>query len=464
MFPRLRVDRSFMTGGWALTTLEEYFLLEDRPSYPWSFFLRLGFRGEADRQAVELAFARAVARHPLLRAIACQQPGGWRWLVRDETQAAVHWNTNAIDGQDFTATYLDVTKEIGVRLYVDVKTDSSQLIFQFHHACCDARGALGLIDDWLVEYARATGVQQQIPPLPDVDPDVLEQRGHFKANNRQTASTWTVLVAGVKRAYRFLRQQPAPLLDFEPAGNSEATPSDFPAVRTFHFEPMITDQLRQVAKSEGGTLNDLLCRDLLMALCRFRDEVRSSSSNAWLRLAVATDLRTADQQPMPATNQSSMVFVTRCENECRVAEPLFQGIHRELQQVKDWGLGRTFLRSLQIGQRLPGGLARRVRQKKCGATAALTNVGQVLRDSRVPCVGDNLVAGNLQLETVDFLAPIRPLTAASFSVCTYAGCLSICLQYDRRALNEPAADQLMETYRDQLRSHLEETIDRRPAT
>jgi hypothetical protein len=73
--------------------------------------------------------------------------------------------------------------------------------------------------------------------------------------------------------------------------------------------------------------------------------------------------------------------------------------------VKDWGLGRTFLRSLQIGQRLPGGLARRVGQKKCGATAALTNVGEVLRDSQLPRVGDKLIAGNLQLQTVDFPGP-----------------------------------------------------------
>jgi hypothetical protein len=148
-----------------------------------------------------------------------------------------------------------------------------------------ARGALGLIADWLVEYARITDVQQQIPPLPDVDLGLLEQRGQFKANNRQAASTWTVMVAGVQRAYRFLRQQPSPLLDFEPAGNLEATPGDFPAVRTLHFEPLITDQLRQAARRAGGTLNDLLCRDLLMALCRFREEVRSFSSNGWLRLA-----------------------------------------------------------------------------------------------------------------------------------------------------------------------------------
>jgi hypothetical protein len=464
MSPRLRVDRSFMTRDWSLTTLEEYFLQEDRAAYPWSFFLRLGLRGEADRQAVELALARAVAGHPLLRSIAFQRSGGWCWQMRDDAQATVHWNTNDNVGQDFTAQYLDVTKEIGVRLYVDVAIDRSQLVFQFHHACCDARGAFGLVADWLVEYARATDVQQPTLPPPDYDLSLLDRRGHFKANNRRAASTWTVLLAGIQRAYRFLRQQPSPLLDFEPAGDGEATPTGFPAVRTFHFEPMITDQLRQVAKRLGGTLNDLLCRDLLMALCRFREDVRSFSSNAWLRLAVPTDLRTADQPPMPATNRSSMVFITRCENECRDAEPLFQGIHCELQQVKDWGLGRTFLRSLQIGQRLPGGLARRVRQKKCGATAALTNVGEVLRDSPLPRVGEQLLAGNLQLETADFLAPIRPLTGASFSVCTYAGRLSICLQYDRRALNEPAADQLMETYREQLRSHLEGTSDRRPAT
>jgi hypothetical protein len=43
--------------------------------------------------------------------------------VREEVQPAVDWNTNVIDGQDFTAKYLDVTKEIGVRLYVDAKND-----------------------------------------------------------------------------------------------------------------------------------------------------------------------------------------------------------------------------------------------------------------------------------------------------------------------------------------------------
>ncbi len=449
-----------MTGEWALTTLEEYFLLEDRPSYPWSFFLRLGFRGQANRSTTEQALARAVVRHPLLHAIVRQRSRGWSWLVQEDAQPGVVWNTNEIDTQGFTAKYLDITKEIGVRLYVDAKPDRSQMVFQFHHACCDGRGACSLVDDWLVEYASATGAQRDNSAPRDDDLGLLRQRGHFKANNRRTASTWTVLIAGARRAWRFLRQKPSPLLDFEPAGNTEATPPNFPAVRNLRFQPSMTDQLRQVAKSQGGTLNDLLCRDLLMALCRFRDEVRSISSDAWLRLAVPTDLRTADQQPMPATNQSSMVFVTRREHECRDAGPLFQGIHRELQQVKDWGLGRTFLRSLQISQRLPGGLASRVRQKKCGATAALTNVGQVFRDSRLPRVGDELMAGNLQLETTDFVAPIRPLTCASFAACTYAGRLSICLQYDRLALSEAAADQLMEIYRKQLYSNLKESSDR----
>ena len=77
----------------------------------------------------------------------------------------------------------------------------------------------------------------------------------------------------------------------------------------------------------------------------------------------------------------------------------------------------------------------------------------------LPRVGDEVIAGNLQLEATDVVAPIRPLTCASFAACTYAGCLSICLQYDRLALNETAADQLMETYREQLCSHLERSSE-----
>jgi hypothetical protein len=154
------------------------------------------------------------------------------------------------------------------------------------------------------------------------------------------------------------------------------------------------------------------------------------------------------------SGSQSLVFVTRRASVCRAADALLQSIHRELQQVKAGGLARTFLRSLEIRKRLPGGLARSVRNGKCGATAAMTNVGETLGMSRLPRREGRLIAGNLLLDSADFLAPIRPLTCASFSACTYAGRLSISLQYDPQALSEHAADQLFGIFLGRLQGSL----------
>jgi hypothetical protein len=83
-----------MTDGRPLTPLEEYFLLEDRPAYPWSFFVRLGLAGCADRQAAEKALRHCVAWHPLLSSIARQQrDGSWIWQRIENPQPAVRWTT-----------------------------------------------------------------------------------------------------------------------------------------------------------------------------------------------------------------------------------------------------------------------------------------------------------------------------------------------------------------------------------
>jgi NRPS condensation-like uncharacterized protein len=256
------------------------------------------------------------------------------------------------------------------------------------------------------------------------------------------------------RAYRFLRQTPVPLLEYQPARDQDPAPACFPAARSFQFDAPTTAELCAAAKRQGATVNDLLCRDLLLVLSDFHRELRPQQPDAWLRLAVPVDLRTQAQEQLSAANQASMVFVTRRARVCRDADALLQSIHRELQQVKTGGLARTFLRSLEIRRRLPGGLARSVRNGKCGATAAMTNVGETLGNSRLPQHDGKLVAGNLTLDTADFLAPIRPLTCASFSACTYAGRLSISLQYDPLALTENTADRLFETFLGQLRTSL----------
>ncbi|NLF70906.1 MAG: hypothetical protein GX575_17885 [Candidatus Anammoximicrobium sp.] len=438
-----------------LTALEEYFLLEDRPAYPWSFFVRLVCTGRADRQAVETALRHSVVRHPLLSSVVQQQgDGSWVWQRVEQPQPAVVWSEGTGSETFAPATRQDISAEIGVRLHAAAGSDGTQLVFQFHHACCDARGAFTWIEDWLAEYARATGAGRELGLPREYDPDLLDRRGRPELKARHLRGAVAAHWAGLLRAYRFLRQSPVPLLDYEPGRDDEPAPAGFPAAKNFRFDAATTAQLRTAAKRRQATLNDLLCCDLLLVLRDFQQGAPPPRPDGWLRLAVPVDLRTQAQENMSAANQASMVFVTRRASVCTDAAGLLQSIHRELQQVKDLGLAHTFLRSLQIRQRLPGGLARSVRKTKCGSTAALTNVGETLENCPLPRLEGKLVAGNLVLDAADFLAPIRPLTCASVAACTCAGQLSVSLQYDPRALSGTAADRLFEAFLGQLRNDL----------
>ena len=443
-----------MADGLPLTPLEEYFFLEDRQAYPWSFFVRLDFSGRADRQAAETALGNCAVRHPLLSSVVQRhEDRQLTWRRVEGSAPAVRWITGTPGKAYAPATRLDVSQEIGVRLHATVGQEGAQMIFQFNHACCDGRGAFTLVEDWLVEYARATGDLPDHGMTRTYDAGLLERRGRLGPDPRRPLVRFRAQLAGLARAYRFLARSPAPLVDYQPAHDDDPTPEGFPAARSHRFDEATTAEIRSAARCRGVTVNDLLCRDVLLAIHGFQREVRERQPDVWLRLVVPVDLRTQSQQNMSAANLVSLVFLTRRAGACKDPAALLQSIHREMHQVKSWGLAHTFLRSLRIRKRLPGGLPHAVRSGKCQATAALTNVGETLATCLLPRKGGRLVAGNLLLDAADVLAPIRPRTCASFAVCTYAGRLSVTLQYDPRGLSETAADRLIDTFLRQVRSN-----------
>lgn len=444
-----------MPERFPLTALEEYFLLEDRQSYPWSFFIRLDFAGRADRQATEASLGHCAAGHPLLSSVVRRcEDGQLTWRRVEAASPAVRWTTGSREKPFGPATRLDVAEEIGVRLDVTVGQEATQLVFQFNHACCDARGAFTFVEDWLVEYARSMGGGPDPRTTRTYDSGLLARRGQSVRAVGGPLGRLVARWAGLVRACRFLGHTPVPLLEHQPARDDDSTPAGFPSARNHRFDRATTSEIRSCARGRGVTVNDLLCCDLFLAVYDFRRELRQPQPDAWLRLVVPVDLRTQAQQNMSAANLASLVFLTRRARACNDSANLLQSIHREMHRVKAWGLARTFVQSLRIRKHLPGGLPRAVRGRTCGATAALTNLGETLVSSPLPRDAGRVVAGNLVLDAADVLAPIRPLTCASFASCTYAGRLSISLQYDPRGLSESAADRLFDTFLCHVRSEL----------
>ena len=436
----------------SLTPLEEYFFHEDRQSYPWSFFVRLDFAGRAHRQAAEKSLGNCMGRHPLLSSVVRREDGALVWQPVDRAMPVVRWTAAHAEAAYQPVARLDIKEEIGVRVHFAVGEENTRLIFQFHHASCDARGAAAFIGDWLAEYGWAMGDGADYGTPRTYDPALLRAR-HDCLGPAVTKATDVprARCAGLLRAGRFLMTHaPAPLVDYRPARDDDATPCGYPAARSYRFHEAASAEIRSAAKRRGATVNDLLCCGLFLAIQAFRREM-GQRPGAWLRLAVPVDLRTETHRRMSAANLTSLVFLARHADGCNDPAALLQGIHEEMHQVKTWRLARTFLRGLQIRRHLPGGLARGVHDGRCQATATMTNVGEIFAGSRLPRKDGRLVAGNLVLDSADFLAPVRPLTCATFSACTYAGCLTLNLHYDPHGLSEASAIRLLDTLVEQVR-------------
>jgi hypothetical protein len=96
-------------------------------------------------------------------------------------------------------------------------------------------------------------------------------------------------------------------------------------------------------------------------------------------------------------------------------------------------------------RRVPGLLSLLLRTKSCFGSVILAYVGDVRRlfSGRLPQHHGQWVAGNVTIERIDGVAPLRPNTRAAMSIGTYAGEMIINLRTDQAALSKAdAADFL----------------------
>ena len=149
---------------------------------------------------------------------------------------------------------------------------------------------------------------------------------------------------------------------------------------------------------------------------------------------------------MPAADVVSSVFLDRRGPDFADADRLLQSIHEEMDLIKRLQLGFTFIFSTAICRRLPGGLEKRVRADKCTISCIFTNLGNPLAHVPLPRRNRCIVAGNVTLEDIDSVAPVRPYSCVTVAVGLYAHKLSITLHYDPRPLSQEQAADLLDAY------------------
>lgn len=435
-----RAETSNPQADLPLVTMEEYFLWEDRPGYPWSCFIPLRFHGRLQANLLDEALRTVLPRHPLLRSKIEQRGKRFFWGLDESAMPEIQWTEGVPGGNDLPpATHLDLRAEIGLRLLILHDENNCDLVVQFHHACCDGKGIFVFIEDLLIAYANANG---QSLSLPKLDAERLQSRGKFELTVGRFIKMLPQQWVGLKGARQFLSRKPVPVLPHELADWEVSPQQPYPTIVRHVFTVEQTLNWRESAKERGATSNDLLACYFFLAMHELRQQ-RELPSNEWLRMLVPMSLRSKNDRNLPAANIVSSIFLDRTGEACEDADSLLLSIHDEMNIIKDNRLGLTFVLSLMVARKMPGGLRKAARKKACQISCVFTNLGRVLTKGRLPKEDGKIDLGHAQLVGVDVLAPVRPYGCVTLAANIYAGQLTLTLHYDARAITTTTAEELM---------------------
>ena len=447
------VDRPFESVfPLPLTPIEAFMAIDARPGYSWAVDMELRFRGCVDRGAFERALAVAVERNPLFT---CRIDGGARgpyaWVPTD-AKPSIAWLAESEDLGERYDAYVDLTAEPGLCVFVRQGEDRSRVLLHYHHACCDGIGGFSFVEDLLAAYAAAVGGEAIVAPRGLV-PSRLVTRAQasvpYRTPWQQVGDSFVGLWEGLKLLFGRPQTIAAPTTR-EPDARAMGQQ---PAFISVTCSAEVKAGLRRVADEAGATTNDVLLRDLFLVLKRWNELHGGTGRRGPLRILMPQNLREPADAAAPAANIMSFAFLTRRARACERPEALLASIRDETVRIKRDKLSLYFLLTIG-GVMLAGALPRVVKRKTCFSTAVLSNFSYPTRRfaTRFPRAGEHVVAGNLTLESIAVVPPLRPRTHAAFGVISTADSLSITCKWDSHVLARGDAQRLLHDYHAQLQA------------
>jgi len=445
-----------------LSPIDEFFRADDRPEYPMAFTSHLTFSGEIDRTAFLAAADVALKRHPLLQALTKAGKGGRLcWVAANDVRPRIQWGRF---GDPFTfedTEQIDLTREVGLRLWVFTSNDRSEILLQFHHACCDGTGAYRFIGDLLAEYGLRTAFENP-PVIESCDVRLLKDRRRKMTNEVRHSSRFAMIQQALLYGLSTFVRKIAPLssLQSDGTGNVEETidsrrTHEYPGIVTCVFDRSQYTSLRAAASAEGAMFNDLLLTEMFVTI---RDWNRRCGNRRrqWLRIMMPVDLRGKDEITMPAANMTGYSFITRSSKDCDDTNKLLQSIRDETLRIKRDKIGHRFMNAVTLGLLVPGFIKFLLGRKRCLATVVLSNVGDPSRRflSRFPRKQGKVRCGNVRLESISGVPPLRPLSRATVSIVTYGREFAINVRCDPQTMSLEDANEFIDLYVSRLQRHL----------
>jgi WS/DGAT C-terminal domain len=434
------------------TPFEYYYWSDDSPEYPKVFPVDLRFSGNLDETAFRSAVRAAQIRHPLLAALVDASGTLPRWINAVDLQPFVDWAAETVPITHPDGAYIDLRREVGLRVWVRTRQDATRVVLQIHHACCDGLGCLQFLEDLFLCYVAALGTTTQAVPLPALDAERLRTRGHFVATENPHPSLRIALrdISIMAWQWSSILLRHAAVLAAPRAGRqAEVSTRELFGFASYVLDGAMVRKLRAIASGQGATLNDLLLRDMLCVLREWNKQ-HEHKTRGRIRFNVPVSLREKGDEALPVTNRIGFAFVTEPPRNCTDPTTQLDAVRQEMERIKQWKLGLYFLGGLALATGVRGAVPWTLRRNQSLATMVLSNVGRAFANWPLARRGNHIVVGNVVLERITAVPPMRRLTRGGMVILDYADELTISLQCDPQFFDKIQTQELLDAYARQL--------------
>lgn len=225
-------------------------------------------KGPLHVERLKESLNRAALQHPALRATFVPPEGkaASHWVVHEDQEVplrtAIVEATQAEGGASLFHDPINLMTACGVRASVLQRSASEQsLRLDFHGAVCDGRAALRYFEDVMAAYAFEHGAERRVAP------NMFADRAMDYPTKPLVVPTlwwvWRVFVAVVAKSFLSLRPGGSAWTGRASSARGQSSPK---TVTTLQLTADQTTTFAAVGRRAGGSLTEVILRDLTMAL------------------------------------------------------------------------------------------------------------------------------------------------------------------------------------------------------
>ena len=403
-----------------LSDFEYYACRDETVEAPMVMVLRIHIEGSLDVPAFREALRSTLWHHPLLRSVIRLDDRQMQWRLLDHHEPQLHCTCHEGEQPPMGChpPYMDLTFEAGARFELRSCAERSVLIAYLHHACVDGIGGIRFLADVFALYGQQTAESdEERPDVQFPDPAALLQRGVVPKLGGK-GKKWTEWLHGPGRFLLGRNYCIKPR-------SIRRTPVDesHSMLQTAVLPRSTVVQLRRCAAARRVSTNDLCMLAYLQQIAFWTQSDQSAHGNDLFRILMPVSMRTPQHDRVSAANVLSYVFQPFRRCDCSDSETLLTAIHHRSAEMINNNEGAVVLRLFAFVRQIPGlfWLSKKL-QPSC-ATAVLANVGDLKRvfENRFPLKKGRIVAGNVVIQRIDGIAPLRKHTNVVISFGGYAG-------------------------------------------